>query len=176
MALNATIEASHAATSRLETLPEANSPERLRSTSNITVSSRSSRNFFTNGWFMRAVTFQSMVRTSSPGWYSRTSSKSMPAPLKAEWYWPANESDTSRRVRISICRILRSRSSAVMRWAAWTCRSRCARANPHGTGNSSRMRCTMPSDVLSSASASYVTVTRCRSTSMATLFTSCGVT
>ncbi len=38
---------------------------------------------------MRAVTFQSMVRTSSPGWYWRTSEKAMPRPLKTEWYWPA---------------------------------------------------------------------------------------
>ena len=46
------------------------------------VSSRSSVNFFTNGRPVRAVTFQSIVRTSSPGTYSRTSSKSMPRPLK----------------------------------------------------------------------------------------------
>ncbi len=49
------------------------------------VSSRSSRNFFTNGRPARAVTFQSMLRTSSPGTYSRTSSKSMPLPRKTEW-------------------------------------------------------------------------------------------
>ena len=39
---------------------------------------------------MRAVTFQSMSRTSSPNWYSRTSANDMPRPLKAEWYSPAN--------------------------------------------------------------------------------------
>ena len=32
------------------------------------------------GSFMRAVTFQSMVRTSSPGWYWRTSRNAMPGP------------------------------------------------------------------------------------------------
>ena len=35
---------------------------------------------------MRADTFQSMARTSSPGWYGRTSSNAMPRPLKTEWY------------------------------------------------------------------------------------------
>ena len=53
---------------------------------------------------MRAVTFQSMVRTSSPGWYSRTSANSIPRPLKTEWYSPASGSFTSRLVRISIRR------------------------------------------------------------------------
>ena len=36
------------------------------STTSMTVSSRSSRNFLMNGWPARAVTFQSMVRMSSP--------------------------------------------------------------------------------------------------------------
>src|SRR3954469_20901388 len=54
---------------------------------------------------MRAVTFQSIVRTSSPGWYSRTSSKFMPWPLNTLWYCPASVSLTSRFVRISIWRI-----------------------------------------------------------------------
>ena len=34
---------------------------------------------------MRAVTFQSIVRTSSPGAYSRTSANSIPRPLKTAW-------------------------------------------------------------------------------------------
>ena len=38
------------------------------SNTSSSVTSRSSTNFFTNGWFMRAVTFQSMARTSSPAW------------------------------------------------------------------------------------------------------------
>ena len=42
---------------------------------------------------MRAVTFQSMMRISSPGWYCRTSENAMPRPLKTEWYWPASMSD-----------------------------------------------------------------------------------
>ena len=42
-------------------------PEALTSTSSRMVSSRSSVNFLTNGRPARAVTFQSMVRTSSPG-------------------------------------------------------------------------------------------------------------
>src|ERR1051326_6213470 len=31
-----------------------------------------------------------MERISSPGWYSRTSEKAMPRPLKALWYSPEN--------------------------------------------------------------------------------------
>jgi hypothetical protein len=58
----------------------------LMSTTSMTVSSRSSTNFLMKGWPMRAVTFQSMVRMSSPGTYSRTSSNSMPWPLKTLWY------------------------------------------------------------------------------------------
>ena len=82
MALKAMTQATSAASSRLEadTLPK--SPEALTSTASMTVNSRSSVNFFTNGCPIRAVTFQSIVRTSSPGWYSRTSSKFMPRPLK----------------------------------------------------------------------------------------------
>ena len=34
---------------------------------------------------LRAVTFQSMVLGSSPGEYSRTSSKDIPRPLKTDW-------------------------------------------------------------------------------------------
>ena len=63
---------------------EPNSPEALTSMMSMMVSSRSSVNFFTKVRPVRAVTFQSMVLTSSPGTYSRTSSKSMPRPLKTE--------------------------------------------------------------------------------------------
>ena len=41
---------------------------------------------------MRAVTFQSMSRTSSPGMYWRTSENAMPRPLNTEWYCPASRS------------------------------------------------------------------------------------
>ena len=54
----------------------------LRSTATMTVSSRSSMYWRTNGLPARAVTFQSIVRTSSPGAYSRSSSNSEPRPLK----------------------------------------------------------------------------------------------
>jgi hypothetical protein len=53
---------------------------------------------------MRAVTFQSIDRTSSPGSYSRTSSNSMPWPRKTEWYSPASCSFTRRPVQIRIVR------------------------------------------------------------------------
>src|SRR6267154_1191085 len=39
---------------------------------------------------MRAVTFQSMARMSSPARYSRTSTNSMPVPLNVERYSPTN--------------------------------------------------------------------------------------
>src|SRR5258708_4766664 len=50
---------------------------------------------------MRAVTFQSMLRTSSPSTYSRTSANSIPCPLNTERYSPANSEFTSPRVRSS---------------------------------------------------------------------------
>src|ERR1019366_1365397 len=105
MAEKASTEAISAASSRLDCAREPNKPEPLTSTTSMSVSSRSSTNFLMNGWFIRAVTFQSIARTSSPGWYSRTSSKFMPCPLKTLWYWPASVSVTTRFVRISICRI-----------------------------------------------------------------------
>jgi hypothetical protein len=82
MAEKARTEAISAANSRFDWSPEPNKPDPLKSTIRIKVSSRSSTNFLTNGWFIRAVTFQSIERTSSPGWYSRTSSKFIPCPLK----------------------------------------------------------------------------------------------
>src|SRR5580765_8323536 len=50
---------------------------------------------------MRAVTFQSMLRTSSPAWYSRTSANSMPCPLNTERYSPVKSEFTRPRVRSS---------------------------------------------------------------------------
>src|SRR6476619_2971130 len=50
---------------------------------------------------MRAVTFQSIDRTSSPGWYSRTSANSIPCPLNTERYSPVNSEFTRPRVRNS---------------------------------------------------------------------------
>ena len=47
-----------------------------------TESSRSSMYSFTKRWLIRADTFQSMLRTSSPYWYSRTQSKERPVPLE----------------------------------------------------------------------------------------------
>src|SRR5690348_7318801 len=59
---------------------------------------------------MRAVTFQSMLRTSSPAWYSRTSANSMPCPLKTDRYSPVNSEFTSPRVRSSSSLTWRSTS------------------------------------------------------------------
>ena len=63
---------------------------------------------------MRAETFQSMSRMSSPGMYWRTSSKAMPRPLNTEWYCPAIRSRTRRSVTISILRIFLSSSRGSM--------------------------------------------------------------
>src|SRR5262245_22154078 len=63
---------------------------------------------------MRAETFQSMSRMSSPGMYWRTSEKAMPRPLNTEWYCPAIRSRTSRSVTISILRIFLSSSRVSM--------------------------------------------------------------
>src|SRR5881227_3662768 len=69
-----------------------------------------------NGEPIRAVTFQSMERTSSPGWYSRTSSNDRPVPLKTEWYSPPSRVWTARRARSwrrRICRITSAGSISV---------------------------------------------------------------
>ena len=62
-----------AARSFLNCAPPPKFSEPLTSTASMTVSSRSSTNFLMKGWPMRAVTFQSIARMSSPGTYSRTS-------------------------------------------------------------------------------------------------------
>ena len=68
MAESATTAASSAATSRRVASPLPVLMEALTSTAIITVSSRSSTKRFTKTSPVRAVTFQSMRRTSSPGW------------------------------------------------------------------------------------------------------------
>ena len=94
MALKARVAAISAASSRLSCACEPKESEPLRSTASMTVSSRSSRKSLTCGKPVRALTFQSMERTSSPYWYGRTSSNSMPRPLNAERNWPASTSLT----------------------------------------------------------------------------------
>ena len=54
-----------------------------------------------------------MVRTSSPGRYSRTSSNSIPSPLKAEWYCPAKRSLTIAEVTIWMRRTFLSMSAGI---------------------------------------------------------------
>jgi len=58
------------------------STDGLRSSRNQAVISRSSLYSRTYGVSIRAVTFQSMYRTSSPGWYSRSAARSTPLPWK----------------------------------------------------------------------------------------------
>src|SRR5688572_26507125 len=103
-AANASTAASSDATSALDLAPVPNSLDAERSTIRRAVSSRSSTYSFTKGRPRRAVTFQSIDRTSSPGWYSRTSENSRPRPLKTEWYSPLKRASTSPRVRSSIRR------------------------------------------------------------------------
>src|SRR5262245_58160121 len=64
----------------------------------MTVSSRCSTNFLTYGRPMRAVTFQSIARMSSPARYSRTSTNSRPVPLNVDLYSPTNDALTILRV------------------------------------------------------------------------------
>ena len=64
------------------------------SSATTTFSSRSAWVCRTNGAFRRAVTFQSIRRTSSPGRYGRCSSKSKPVPRSGLVYVPI------RRLRI----------------------------------------------------------------------------
>ena len=72
--------ASSAAMSHLRQSTEPKPMEPETSTATMTVRSRSSTNSLTCGTPLRAVTFQSMVRMSSPGWYSRTCANSIPRP------------------------------------------------------------------------------------------------
>src|SRR5712691_8748808 len=67
------------------------------------LSSRSSRYFLMYGVFIRAVTFQSMLRMSSPASYSRTSSKSRPDPRNTLRYVPTSASSARMRALISTC-------------------------------------------------------------------------
>src|SRR5256886_4060032 len=60
------------------------SSDRVMSTSNQASSPRSGNDSRTYGRSDRAVIFHSMVRGSSPGWYSRTSLYSSPAPRKLD--------------------------------------------------------------------------------------------
>ena len=59
--------ANSTANSRLNRFLVPKSPDPLTSTTSMAVSSRSSMKLFTYGSPVRAVTFQSMERTSSPG-------------------------------------------------------------------------------------------------------------
>src|SRR5882724_199480 len=114
MALKLSRAASSAVTARLacRCVPKPRLP--LASTSSNRVRSRSSTYRLMNGVPMRAVTFQSMERTSSPGWYSRTSSNDKPVPLKTEWYSPPSRSSTARRARSWRRRICRTTSAGSM--------------------------------------------------------------
>ncbi len=58
------------------------STDGLRSSRNHAVISRSSLYSRTYGVSIRAVTFQSMYRTSSPGWYSRSAARSTPVAVE----------------------------------------------------------------------------------------------
>src|SRR2546421_2471350 len=79
-----TVAANSTASWRLRQRAVPQSSERLTSISSQASSPRSGRDSRTKGRSERAVTFHSIVRGSSPAWYSRTSLYSMPAPRKLE--------------------------------------------------------------------------------------------
>ena len=83
MALNASTAASSVSKSFCVRVLVPPDTDGLTSTIKMTVSSRSSSKTLTWGMPVRAVTFQSMARTSSPAWYSRFSRNAMPRPLNA---------------------------------------------------------------------------------------------
>src|SRR2546425_4387696 len=83
------------------------------------LSSRSSRYFLTYGAFIRAVTFQSMLRMSSPGSYSRTSSKSRPEPRKTLRYVHTSASSARMRALISTCLTTRRTSGGTGSARGW---------------------------------------------------------
>ena len=97
-------------------VPKSCDPE--RSTISRAVSSRSSTCCLMKRRPRRAVTFQSIARMSSPGWYSRTSENSSPRPLNTERYSPLKSDSTSPRVRSSICftRAEKTRGCSRVRW------------------------------------------------------------
>ena len=141
------------------------------SMSNITVSSLSSSNTFTNGLWNLAVTFQSMSLISSPYWYSRTSEKAMPRPLNAEWYCPANILLDRPFVLISICLTLFNNSVVsnvyIVRLNIFyeIFNSLLPYTGNQGTSTLSSSLLTISSLVILAASASYVRPILCLSTS-----------
>src|SRR4029079_18543777 len=86
------------------------STDGLRSSRNQAVIARSSRNSRRYGVSIRAVTFQSMCRTSSPYSYSRRSAKSTPLPRNRLRESPCNR--PSRRRTTVQSRRWRTRSGA----------------------------------------------------------------
>src|SRR5437870_3347295 len=79
-----TVAANSTASWRLRQRAVPQSSERLTSISSQASSPRSGRDSRTKGRSERAVTFHSIVRGSSPAWYSRTSLYSMPAPRRLD--------------------------------------------------------------------------------------------
>ena len=98
VAASARIAAISEATVALSLAPVPKPLDADKSTTTSVESCRSSTNSLMKRWPRRAVTFQSMARTSSPGWYSRTSENSSPRPLKIEWYSPLKSDSTRPRV------------------------------------------------------------------------------
>lgn len=96
-------------------LPEENNRDWLLSTTNTIARSRSSSNSLTKGLFIRAVTFQSIHRTSSPTIYSRTPEKAMPCPRNRLRYAPKNSHVVVRRARM-YNRMRRRRKYASHSW------------------------------------------------------------
>src|SRR2546421_3559702 len=100
-----TVAANSTASWRLRQRAVPQSSERLTSISSQASSPRSGRDSRTKGRSERAVMFHSIVRGSSPAWYSRTSLYSRPAPRKLDRSsppgWKPRRRSTGQRERRS---------------------------------------------------------------------------
>jgi hypothetical protein len=88
-----------------------NAIEADASSASSSVHERSSRKRFTHGVPVRAVAFQSIARTSSPGAYGRDSSNSTPPPRTALRQAPTSTPAASRRLRTARMRAARAISA-----------------------------------------------------------------
>ncbi len=159
----------------------------VSSTIHVT-STRSARWTRTCGSVVRAVTFQSISRTSSPGTYGRTCASSVPRPSSAERWSPAS-SPSTRRAIVSSSALSSARGRAPGRAAAWgRLGAECARGDAvahwhaaaglpssrRGCGTAAITASSTSSAERSSASAWYVSTSRWRNASLTSARMSAG--
>ena len=135
-----TAAASAIATSRFSERAVPNDIDGVRSTSSVVSSSRSATDWRTWGACVRAVTAQSMRRTSSPGLYARASAGSVPGPGR----WPRWSPCSSPSSRVDTCSASRRTAAGEASGGAGggagrrltlcpSARSRCPRWRVHAT-------------------------------------------